>query len=423
MGLLNKIAEVIGYKPAEKQDSRGVFVAWTGEDNFWSNFLPRKSSSGIDIDPATAYQIGVVYACINKISSDIAQLPIELFDESERRFRLVQDHPALRILNLTPNGNITSQYQRQSMVAFTLLFGSGYSWMERRDGRISRLNPLSTMDVKEQKQIEFQDFYRIIDRRNSGSIERTLSGSDIVRVRYLLSQSPVTVNKDTIGILKAAQDYAAQFFQNGGVMSGLLTSENPMTQEQMKTLTDSWEKQKGKQTRFLPFGIKYQRFGVEPDKAQNTESRKFNAQEVCRLFNMPPAMIGLEGGSSYGDYENQVRHYVTHTIAPLCAAIEAEYNLKMLLPSEQVTMKFRHDLNELLRGDMKAKAEYYTKMLSSGVLSRNEVRYMERYNPIDGGDVHTVQINQMDLKYIEQYSEKISSSDEVEQNTNSDEQN
>jgi HK97 family phage portal protein len=134
-------------------------------------------------------------------------------------------------------------------------------------------------------------------------------------------------------------------------------------------------------------------------------------------------MIGLEGGSSYGDYENQVRHYVTHTIAPLCAAIEAEYNLKMLLPSEQVTMKFRHDLNELLRGDMKAKAEYYTKMLSSGVLSRNEVRYMERYNPIDGGDVHTVQINQMDLKYIEQYSEKISSSDEVEQNTNSDEQN
>jgi HK97 family phage portal protein len=293
--------------------------------------------------------------------------------------------------------------------------------MERQDGRPFRLNPLSTMDVKEQKQVELQDFYRIVDRRNSSSIERVLSGRDVVRVRYLLSQSPVVVNKDTIGILKAAQDYAAQFFQNGGVMSGLLTSDNPMTQEQMKTLTDSWEKQKGKQTRFLPFGIKYQRFGVEPDKAQNTESRKFNAQEVCRLFNMPPAMIGLEGGSSYGDYENQVRHYVTHTIAPLCSAIEAEYNLKMLLPSEQRTMKFRHDLNELLRGDMKAKAEYYAKMLSSGVLSRNEVRYMERYNPIDGGDVHTVQINQMDLKFIEQYSDKISSSDKPEQNTNNDE--
>jgi HK97 family phage portal protein len=421
MGLLTKISQSLGFSSPEKEEERGVFVAWTGEDNFWTNFLPRKSAAGVDVTPEIAYQIGVVYACINKISSDIAQLPIELFDESERRFRLVNDHPALRLLNLSPNGNITSQYHRQSMVAFTLLFGSGYSWMERQDGRPFRLNPLSTMDVKEQKQVELQDFYRIVDRRNSSSIERVLSGRDVLRVRYLLSQSPVVVNKDTIGILKAAQDYAAQFFQNGGVMSGLLTSDNPMTQEQMKTLTDSWEKQKGKQTRFLPFGIKYQRFGVEPDKAQNTESRKFNAQEVCRLFNMPPAMIGLEGGSSYGDYENQVRHYVTHTIAPLCSAIEAEYNLKMLLPSEQRTMKFRHDLNELLRGDMKAKAEYYAKMLSSGVLSRNEVRYMERYNPIDGGDVHTVQINQMDLKFIEQYSDKISSSDKPEQNTNNDE--
>jgi len=396
----------------ETDEQRGIYVAWTGEDNFWSQFVPGQSEAGIDIDPEKAYQIGVVYSCINRIASDIAQLPIELFDESERRFRLVYDNPASRLLNTSPDGVLTGYYFRQSLIAMTLLFGSGYAWVIRRDGRPIELRWLGSLDVKWRRLSQGRVFYEIIDRRDPDNLrEITVSGDDIIHLRYLFGQSPVTINRDTIGILKAAQDYAAQFFKNGGVMTGLLTSQTPMSKEQIATLVDSFESQKGKQTRMLPFNIDYKRFGVEPDKAQSVDSRKFNAQEVCRIFNMPPAMIGLEGGSNYRDYENTVQNYTSHTLAPLCASIEAEFNMKLLLPSEQMTQRFRHDMNELLRGNMKARTEFYDKMLQNGVLSRNEVRFLERYNPIDGGDVHTVQVNQIALSELENYSKKVSAPD------------
>ena len=399
----------------EPDEQRGIYVAWTGEDNFWAQFVPKDTPAGVDIDPEKAYQIGIVYACINRISSDIAQLPIELFDESERRFRLVTNNPVSRLLNTTPDNILTGFYFRQSLIAMMLLFGSGYAWVIRRDGRPVELRWLGSLDVRWRRIRGGRVFYDIIDRRDAENVKDiTVSGDDIIHLRYLFGQSPVSINRDTIGILKAAQDFAAKFFQNGGVMTGLLSSDQPMTKEQIGTVVDSFKSQEGKQTRMLPFGIKYTRFGVEPDKAQSVEARKFNAQEVCRVFNMPPAMIGLEGGSNYRDYENTVQNYVSHTLAPLCASIEAEFNMKLLLPSEQITQKFRHDMNELLRGNMKARTEFYDKMLQNGVFSRNEVRFLERYNPIDGGDIHTVQVNQIALSELENYSKKVSAPDQTQ---------
>lgn len=405
--LIQRIRDYIAPSEGKKTDGeRGAFVAWTGQENFFGQFLPKKSSSGIDISPEIAYQIGVVYACVNKIASTVAMLPVHLVDEGNGRFEEDLTNPAVRLLNVTPDGEYTSFYIRQSMVAMALLFGRGYAWIRRVNGRPVGINYVSTIDVVERR-VDGALIYRVVDRRDNNKVYY-LPVQDIISLRYLFSQSPVMINKDTVGLLKAAQDYASEFFQNGGVMSGLLTSDNPINPDQIDQLQKSWEHQKGKQTRMIPFGFKYHRFGVEPDKAQNTEARKFNAQEVCRIFNMPPAMIGLEGGSSYGDYENQAKHFATHTIAPICSSIEGEYNMKLLFASEQGRKFFRHNLDELLRGDMKARAEYYDKMLQAGVYSRNEVRMKERYNPIEGGDIHTVQVNQIALDKFEAYSDKIS---------------
>lgn len=425
MGALQRVKKFfVPAKPAKQTDEeRGVFVAWTGQENFWTSFLPKPSTSGIDISPEIAYQISVVYACVNKIASTIAMLPVDLIDESDNRFHEVRNNPATRLLNVTPDNEYPAYYIRQSLVAMTLLFGRGYAWIERVNGRPTRINYASTLDVLERR-VDNVLMYRITDRRGVDIKERWLPVGDVMCLRYLFSQSPVVVNKDAVGLLKSAQDYAAQFFQNGGVMSGLLTSEQPISSEQIKELQASWDQQRDRHTRMIPFGFKYHRFGVEPDKAQNTEARKFNAQEVCRIFNMPPAMIGLEGGSSYGDYENQAKHFATHTIAPVCAAIEGEYNMKLLFISEQGRLFFRHNLDELMRGDMKSRAEYYDKMLQAGVYSRDEVRRRERYNPIDGGHIHTVQINQIALDKLEAYSEKISAPEQSEAlNTNNNDSN
>jgi HK97 family phage portal protein len=400
---------------------RDIYTAWTGAEGWWQSLVPRETPSGVEVSPEVAYQIGVVYACVNKIASTIAMLPLELVDESDNRYRFIQNDPSLRLLNVTGDNELPSFYVRQAQIAMMLLFGKGYAWIERIEGVPVGLHYSMSTDVLE-KQIDGRRFYRIVDRRFEQVVYKTLPASDVIVLRYLFSQSPVVVNRDAVGLLKAAQDFAAKFFQNGGVMSGILSSDNPLTPEQIKTLIDSWEQQKGRQTRMLPFGLKFHRLSVEPDKAQSVEARKFNAQEVCRLFNVPPAMIGLEGGSSYGDYENQARHFATHCIAPVCAAIESEYNIKLVFRSNQGRWKFRHNLDELMRGDMTARANFYDKMLQAGVLNRDEVRQIERYNPIEGGTIHTVQVNQIALSMFEKYSEKISTAAETApENENMDE--
>jgi HK97 family phage portal protein len=419
MGLLDRISNAYN-----ALTGRATYIAWTGQnEELLQGLLPRVSSSGIDVSPEVAYQISIVYACVNKIASTCAMLPIYLTDERDGKFRNVTNNPSTRLLNVSPDGEINAYYFRQSLYAMACLFGRGYARIERGyDGRPVRIVYHPTTDVLE-KVVPSPDnsftatMYRITIRNGTNTTMKWVPASDIIVLRSLFGQSASVVNRDAIGLLKAAQDYAAEFFRNGGVMSGLMTSEQPLKQDQITELLKSWEQQKGKQTRLMPWGLKYHRFGVEPDKAQNTESRKFNAQEVCRIFNVPPAMVGLDGGSGYKDYENQAKSFATMTIAPFCASIECELNLKLLFQSEQGAQYFRHDIDELMRGDMNARSNYYDKMLQNGVFSRDEVRQIERYNPIEGGTIHTVQVNQIALQYLEEYSAKVAAQAEVQQAT------
>jgi HK97 family phage portal protein len=392
--------------------SRGIYYAWTGEDNFWRDLFPRaEAKSGVQITPEIAAGIGVVYACIYKISSTVAMLPLQLTDERGGRYREVRN-TAYSLMNISPDGQITAYMLRETVIAFMLLYGRGFIEIIRdQNGMPVRLYHHNSAMVNPRYE-DGRRWYIVTEDTRGNATERMVGYENMIDIKYLMQASPVMVNKDTIGLLKAAQDYASTFFQSGGVMQGLLSSEGNLTPEQMQTLADSWEKQKGAKTRVVPFGVKYTRQSVDPDGAQNMEARKFQAEEVCRVFNVPPAMVGITG-SSYKDFENQSKHFATHTIAPICARFEAELNLKLVPFADQGALIWRHDMAELMRGDMKSWAEYVDKMLKNGVFNRNEVRKWERLNPIDGGEIYTVQVNQIALNHFEDYSEKIATQSEA----------
>lgn len=392
--------------------TRGIIYAYTGDDNFWKNLFPRgESAAGIQITPEIAAGIGVVYACVYKISSTVAMLPLHLTDERGGRYREIKNGVS-KLVNVTPDGMITAYMLRESAIAFMLLYGRGFIEIVRdRNGMPVKLYHHEHGAV-DPRFVDGRRFYRVLEDLKGNVTERIVGYENMIDIRYLLQASPVVVNKDTIGLLKAAQDYASTFFQSGGVMQGLLSSEVNTTPEQMKTLIESWENQKGAKTRMVPFGVKYTSMAVDPDGAQNMEARKFQAEEVCRVFNIPPAMVGITG-SSYKDFENQSKHFATHTLAPICARIEAELNIKLVPVDQQGELVFRHDMAELMRGDMKSWADYVDKMLKNGVFNRNEVRKWERLNPIDGGEIYTVQVNQIALNHFEDYSTKIASQSEV----------
>jgi HK97 family phage portal protein len=196
-------------------------------------------------------------------------------------------------------------------------------------------------------------------------------------------------------------------------MTGVLSSEQPLKKEQMDVIQGSWNNgaaQAG--TKLMPFGFKYQRISISPDEAQFIQTRAFQAEEICRIFNVPTALVQLPSQTTYNNVEQQNLMFARHTIVPWTQRIEQEIDRK-LIPSfdrEVVFSKFK--LSDLQRGDSAARANYFTQMLQNGVLSINEVRQEEQLNPIQGGDIHTVQVNQIALDKLEAYSETISKSND-----------
>jgi len=162
-------------------------------------------------------------------------------------------------------------------------------------------------------------------------------------------------------------------------------------------------------TKLLPFGFKYNRISIAPEEAQFIETRKFQAEEICRIFSVPPALVQLESQTTYNNVEQQNLMFARHTVLPWAKRIEQELNRKLLSGIEQPTHYFKFELNDLFRGDMAARSAFFTQMLQNGVMSINEVRAQEELNPVAGGDVHTVQVNQIALDRLEAYSDKIAS--------------
>ena len=180
----------------------------------------------------------------------------------------------------------------------------------------------------------------------------------------------------------------------------------------METLQKSWnQSQTSAGTKLLPFGFKYNRISIAPEEAQFIETRKFQAEEICRIFSVPPALVQLESQTTYNNVEQQNLMFARHTVLPWAKRIEQELATKLLTRQEARSHYFKFTLNELFRGDMAARSQFYTQMLQNGVYNINEVRGTENLNPISGGDQHLVQVNLLSLDKMAAYSDKLSSDD------------
>ena len=160
----------------------------------------------------------------------------------------------------------------------------------------------------------------------------------------------------------------------------------------------------------LPAGFKYERIALSPDEAQNIEARKMSAQDIARIYNVPPALIGLDGNLTYSNTEQAGIFFARHTILPIARRIEQEVENKLLTPAQRSQYFVRFNIDELMRGDIKTRADYYNTMLQAGALTPNEVRAAEHLPTMQGGDTLRVPVNVIAADRFEAYSDKISTS-------------
>ena len=360
------------------------------------------TASGANVTHDTSIRISTVYACVYKIASTLASLGLNLYTTDGRRRDLVTVHPAIDVCTYRPNPYETPFYFWETIIANAVLKGCGYAVITRGAGGVPVALQCVDTDLVQRKIIDNNTIvYRLQD-------DRIIAQEDMLEICNLHRKSPIQLHRENLGLAQAAQDYGSQYFGNGGQMTGVLSSDQPLKAEQMEMLQKSWNgSMTSAGTKLLPFGFRYNRISIAPEEAQFIETRKFQAEEVCRIFSVPPALVQLESQTTYNNVEQQNLMFARHTVLPWARRIEQELASKLLTMREAKNHYFKFMLNDLFRGDMAARSNFFTQMLQNGVMSINEVRATEEMNPISGGDQHLVQVNQLSLDKMAAYSDKI----------------
>ena len=210
--------------------------------------------------------------------------------------------------------------------------------------------------------------------------------------------------KNAIGIALATEEYGAAFFRNGARPGGVL--EHPGVLKDPSKLRESWHAVYGGtmntgRIAVLEEGVKYQQIAIPPEEAQFLETRKFQIDEIARLYRVPPHMIGDLEKSSFNNIEQQSLEFVKYTLNPWVVRWEQSLQKALLTDKEQKKYFIRFKVDGLLRGDYKCRMEGYAIGRQNGWLSANDIRSLEDMNPIEseeGGDLYLINGSMMNLK-------------------------
>ena len=373
------------------------------------------TSSGRNVTEFTAMQTTAVYSCVRILSETIASLPLHLYRYAGKSKERVYDHPLYHILHDEPNPEMTSFIFRETMMTHLLLWGNAYAQIIRDGaGRVVALYPLlaSKMTVDRDRTGQLVYTYTRDSDENpnfSGYGQITLGRDDVLHIPGLgfdglVGYSPIAMMKNAVGITLACEEYGASFFANGATPGGVL--EHPGILKDPKKVRDSWnEVYRGSgnahKVAVLEEGMKYQQIGLPPEDSQFLETRKFQLDEIARLYRIPPHMVGDLDKSSFSNIEQQSLEFVKYTLDPWVIRWEQSLQRALLLPREKQEYFIKLNVDGLLRGDYASRMSGYATARQNGWMSANDIREMEDLNPIpdeEGGNLYLVNGSMTKLK-------------------------
>lgn len=340
------------------------------------------SASGINVTVDNAMGIPAVWAAVNFLSGTIAGLPLKHYKKTDGGREEVKSSLSA-ILHDAVNDEMSSFDWRKYSFERTLTSGRQITYIERAGNRVENLFPLNPANVK----VKIVSGKKIYSYSRQGKRTRHYKAKDIIDIPFCLkadlvtAMSPILTNKDTIGLGIAATNYGSKFFENGGVppfvMTGNFTSGAGLNRasEDLQESVKSAAKDK-RLALTLPSGHEIKQIGVDLDKAQLVQLKKFLIEEIARIYSIPPNFLQDLTHSTFSNVEQQDLHLVKHTIKRWVEQAEQEMNLK-LFGRNNTDEYVEYNLDGLLRGDFGARMEGYSKGIQNGVLTPNEARRQE----------------------------------------------
>lgn len=355
------------------------------------------TASGVSVNETTALRCSTVFACISAIASDVAKLPFCVFRRTETLKEKAPNHPMYWLLHNQPNPLMTAFDLRRVITAHVLSWGNGYMLIDRAaNGRVLNLWPLrpDRITIYRMGPAELVYVYRYQPSDGSEAKEVAYTQDEILHIPGLgfdglVGYDVITIARESIGAAMGTEKFAASFWGNGARPGGVLEHPGHLSDDAQKHLRESWQAVYGgpenqNKTAILEEGMKYNALTIPPEAAQFIETKAFNVSEICRWFRMPPRKVGdTSRAQGWSTLEASNTEYLQDTLMPWLVLWEQRTNAKFFSAGDYYS---EHVLDSMLRGDTKSRSAFYQSGITSGWMTRNEVRALENLPPLEGLD-------------------------------------
>lgn len=351
------------------------------------------SQSGVSVNPTNAMRSTAVRAAVEAIAEAIGGLPLHVYERGDGGARSrATDHPAYGLLHDDANDWTPASLIREQMTRDALLYGNGFAFINRADGaprELIRLRP-DAVSV-ELNSATSEPLYHLAE----GSGQRTLSRFDVLHIAApsvdgIKGASPVHECREAIALNIVMERHAARLFGRGARPSGLLRFPGKLGAETAKRIKASWQAAHAGEnsggTAVLEEDGQFQSLTLSSVDAQFLELWQHSILEIARVYRVPPHMLFELGRATWGNAAEMGAAFLRFTLDRWLKAWEGEIRLKLIAREDRARYYAEFLTDDLLRTDLAARADAYSKLIAARVLNPNEVRAMENRAPYPGGD-------------------------------------
>lgn len=386
------------------------------DNRFFGQFYGGASYAGKHVSPKTMLSLSASNACIRLIAETIATLPISIYERLPNGDRKeIDDHPVAELLKHSPNADQTPVEYLEGMGASLLMQGDGFSAKERGyKGRVVALrylNPIGVGTIRDRDTNELS--FRFRDPRNN-EIEE-LPASEVFHVKGFgvggdRGETPIGMQRNTLGNAVAAEETAGKMLGQGLQSPGFLKYKGgQLKPDQRASLLEIIGKFAGSSNAgkmmVLEADLDWVNIGMKAEDFQLLQSRRHSVEEICRWYRVPPILVGhaAEGQTMFGSGVEQIMiAWLTLGLRTFLKRFESSIQKRLFEGGDRRRYYAEFNVEGLLRGDMAAQAEYMSKVVQNGIMTRAELRRRLNLHYVEGSDILTVQVNLADLNKLGQ---------------------
>ena len=353
------------------------------------------NSAGVNVTPLSSLRSSAVLGCYRVLTESVGSLPLHLYERLDRGKRRANEHSLYDLLRWAPNSEMTAYQWIETSVGHMMLWGNAYSEMEiDGSGKITAMVPIMPERVWPERNPETNEIqYKVYNTNGGFRIvpKWKMFHLPFLSLNGLVGISPIGLARLSVGLTVAAEEYGAAFFGNGAVPKIIIEHPGQLGEKAADNLKRSWNDfnqgaANSNKTVVLEEGMKIHALTIPPNDAQFLETRKYQVEDIARIYRVPPHMLADLDKATFSNIEHLGLEFVQHSLRSWLVRWEQGIHQQLLLKAEKKKYYAEFLVDGLLRGDIQSRYGAYATAKQWGWMSTNDILELENMNSVENGD-------------------------------------